>query len=137
MLTLEQIEVGESRLNNSKLTELDIDKLVSVFRMFLADLESKYRYDLKSSLESLDDSLDYARKAAQVAGCLAILEDLGFGVASLQGDLNYKEKDEYFQYVIHAFSKIYPIPVEWSQYDLKRRALGSRRTSQTILTQRV
>lgn len=137
MLNADQIQAGVNRLVANKLTPVDVDSLVSVFRMFLADLEKRYGYDLRGSLEALDDSADAYKKAAQVAACLIIMEGLGYGVAALSGNLNYKEKDEYFQYVVISFSKIYNIPVEWSQYDLRRRALGNPRVSGTIYTQRV
>lgn len=135
MLTSTQIDAGTLRLTEDKLKPVDVDSLVSVFRMFLADLEARYGYDLRGSLESLDDSLDAYKKAAQVAACLIKMEELNFGVASLTGELNYKEKDEYFQYVVIAFSKIYTIPIEWSQYEWKKRQ--GKRTSSTIFTERV
>lgn len=135
MLTSTQISAGSDRLVGDKLTPVDVDSLVSVFKMFLADLETKYGYDLRGSLEALDDSQDSYQKAAQVAACLIKMEELGYGVAALTGELQYKEKDEYFQYVVIAFSKIYDIPIEWSQYEWKKRQ--TRRVSSTVFTQRV
>jgi hypothetical protein len=138
MLTLDQISDGALRLTLGKLNPGDVDSLVSVFQMFLAELEQKYGYKLRKKLEELDDTLDDYQKAAQVAACIIKLEELSYGVASFTGDLSYKEKDEYFQYVIIAFSKIYSIPIEWSQYSLSRWSTGrNSRKSFTIFSDRV
>ena len=67
------------------------------------------------------------------------MQELGFGVADLHGGkraMDYKEKDEYKQFVIIAFSKIYPIPAELSSWDLKRRT-KTNRASGTIFSKRV
>lgn len=130
MLTAAQITVGTARLEAGKLSTTDVSKLVSVFEMFFAELGDKYGYQYQEKLEELDDSADNYENAAQVAACIAIMEDLGFGVARKDGDTKFSEKEEYAQYVLIAFSKIYSIPFEWSQYDLRRRR-ATTRTSQT------
>lgn len=135
MLTAVQIQEGANRLVNDKLAPIDVDATVSILRMFFADLEVRYNYQFKSKLEELNDSLDDYQKAAQVAACLIIMEGLGFGVASLDGELKYKEKDDYAQYVVLIFTKLYPLPVEWSLYDLKRRRT-KKFTSQTYYSRR-
>ena len=116
MLTAAQITAGSARLESGKLSQSDVDQLVSVFRMFFGSLETKYSYQFESKLEDLDDTGNAEKKAAQVAACIIKMEELGFGVASLVGELNYKEKDEYQQYVIIAFSKLYPLPDEMSKF---------------------
>lgn len=128
MLTAEQITAGENRLVSDKLTAVDVDSTVSILRMFFADLETRNSYQFRAKLEELDDSLDDYKKAAQVAACLIIMEGLGFGVAMLDGELKYKEKDDYSQYVVLIFSKLYPIPVELSNYDLRRRRVKTYRS---------
>lgn len=130
MLTAAQITAGTARLVDGKLTDEDVSKLTSVFEMFFAELKTKYGYEYASSLAALDDTGSDDKNAAQVAACIIKMEELGFGVASLTGNVNYKEKDEYAQYVLIAFSKIYSIPFEWSQYDLRRRRTAPR-ASQT------
>lgn len=135
MLTATQITAGTARLVAGKLAAVDVDQLVSVFRMFFADLEGQYEYDFQGKLEELDDTGNSDKKAAQVAACIIKLEELGFGVASLVGNLNYKEKDEYQQYVIIAFTKLYPLPKEFAIVDNRRR-VRTTRTSQTAITVR-
>lgn len=129
MLTAAQIAVGDARLTDpaKKLTPTDVTKLVSVFDMFMAELTDKYGYTYREKLEALEDTdPETGQKAAQVAACMAIMEELGFGVARKDGETKYSEKEEYAQYVLIAFSMIYPIPFEWSQYDLRRRRATSR-----------
>lgn len=132
MLTAIQIQAGEDRLVNDKLTPVDVDSTVSILRMFCADLEVRYGYKFREKLEALDDSENGYQKAAQVAACLIIMEGLGFGVAALDGELKYKEKDDYAQYVTLIFSKLYPIPVEWSIYDLRRRRVRNYASNSTL-----
>lgn len=126
MLKEVEIAEGDSRLGlDKKLLPSDIDKLVGVMRMFFTDLETKYGYDWRTKLEALDDTSDTAQTAAQVAACIIKMEGLGFGVSSLQGGsdaLFYKEKDEYWQYVIIVHTKFYTLPTEFSQYPLSRRS---------------
>jgi hypothetical protein len=139
MLTKVQIDAGATRLAANKLTPEDVDKLVGVMRMFFEDLEPKYGYDWKTKLLALDDSGDTARTAAQVAACIDQMEALGFGVSSLQGGsdaLYYKEKDEYWQYVILVHTKFYTLPSEFTQYPLSRRSLAGGTTG-TAFSQRV
>lgn len=135
MLTAAQIATGTARLVSGKLTDVDVDSLVSVFRMFFADLETVYGYEFSAKLSALDDTGNSLKQCAQIAACLNKMETLGFGVASFTGELNYKEKDEYWQYVVIAFTKIYPLPGEFSVYDWRRRK-RSIRTSSTICTTR-
>lgn len=138
MLTTDQIDAGATRLSSGKLTTEDVDKLVGVMRMFFQDLETKYGYDWRTKLTELDDNADSARTAAQVAACVNQMEDLGFGVSSLQGGsdaLYYKEKDEYWQYVIIVHTKFYTLPSEFTTYSLSRRS--STGVSGTAFSQRV
>lgn len=139
MLTKAQIDAGATRLAANKLTTEDVDKLVGVMRMFFEDLEPKYGYDWKTKLLALDDSGDTARTAAQVAACINQMEALGFGVSSLQGGsdaLYYKEKDEYWQYVILVHTKFYTLPLEFTQYPLSRRTHAGGTTG-TAMSHRV
>lgn len=138
MLTKAQIDAGATRLSASKLTAEDVDKLVGVLRMFFEGLEEKYSYDWRTKLTALDDSGDVARTAAQVAACIIEMEALGFGVSSLQGGsdaLYYKEKDEYWQYVVLVHTKFYALPSEFTQYSLARRT--STGTTGTAFSERV
>lgn len=121
MLTQAQITTGGTRLLTGKLKDTDVTKMITVFRMFLGDLEDKYDYDFDTKLRELDDTGSTGEKAAQVAACITEMEALGFGVAELTGGLNYKEKSDYEQYVIIALSMIYAIPFELSRWDLRRR----------------
>lgn len=139
MLTAEQITAGTARLVASKLTTVDVDKLVGVMRMFFQDLETKYGYDWRTKLEALDDAGDTAKTAAQVAACIIEMEALGFGVSSLQGGsdaLYYKEKDEYWQYVVLVHTKFYTLPPEFTSYPLSRRSSAGGTTG-TAFSQRV
>jgi hypothetical protein len=139
MLTKDQIDAGVTRLSANKLTPEDVDKLVGVMRMFFEGLEDKYGYDWRSKLLALDDGGDTARTAAQVAACINEMEALGFGVSSLQGGsdaLYYKEKDEYWQYVVLVHTKFYPLPAEFTQYPLSRRSLAGGNTG-TVMSERV
>lgn len=138
MLTPDEITAGATRLSAGKLTTEDVDKLVGVMRMFFQDLETKYGYDWRTKLEALDDTSDTARTAAQVAACIDKMEELGFGVSSLQGGsdaLYYKEKDEYWQYVIIVHTKFYTLPSEFTTYPLGRKS--GTTTSGTAFSQRV
>lgn len=137
MLTTAQIDAGAARLDTDKLRAEDIDKTVDVMKMFFQDLASDY--DWATKLAGLDDAADTARKAAQVAACIIILEELGFGVAIMNGGrdaINFKEKDEYWQYVeiIH-FKCGYTLPAVFTTYSLARKA--STRTSSTVYSDRV
>lgn len=135
MLTAAQIAAGTARLVDGKLTQDDVDQFVTVFRMFIGSLETTYGYEFETKLEALDDTGNTEKKAAQVAACAIILEELGFGVAEVKGNTNFREKDEYWQYVMIAFSKLYPIPPELSTWDLKRRT-RTNRVSSTALSSR-
>lgn len=139
MLTKTDIDDGHARLVAGKLTLEDVDKLVGVMKMFFQDLVDKYSYDWLTKLTALDDSAGTARIAAQIAACITKMEGLGFGVSSIgspgmqSGDTNsrggggssdglyYKEKDEYFQYVIVVHTKFYALPPEFTTYPLARR----------------
>lgn len=131
MLTQAQIDAGNTRLQAGKLKAVDVDKMIRVFRLFFTDLEQKYSYNF-SKIADLDDTANTGQQAAQVAACMNVMETLGFGVAGMQGGrdgISYKEKDEYIQYVLIAFSQIYPIPVEFGAYSWGRHISGSRMTS--------
>lgn len=138
MLTKTQIDAGAARLESNKLTTEDVDKLVKVMRMFFQDLEVQYGYDWRSKLTALDDTGSEARTAAQIAACIIAMEDLGFGVSSLQGGsdaLYYKEKDEYWQYVVIVHTTFYTLPPEFTTYPLSRR--GSFPKTGTAMSCRV
>lgn len=137
MLTAAQITEGTARLDTGRLTAPDVDKLVGVMRMFFSDLETKYSYDWRTKLEELDDTSDDAKTAAQIAACIIKMEELGFGVSSLQGGsdaLYYKEKDEYWQYVVIIHTKFYVLPSEFSNYSLSRRSSAGGRSGTAFST---
>lgn len=139
MLTEVEIAAGNSRLELGKLTSTDTDKLVGVMRMFFQDLEAKYGYDWRTKLTALDDNSDTAKTAAQIAACIIKMEALGFGVSSLQGGsdaLFYKEKDEYWQYVVIVHTKFYTLPPEFTTYPLSRRTSAGGQSG-TAFSQRV
>jgi hypothetical protein len=125
MLTTAQITAGASRLTAGKLKGVDVDQTTSILEMwFTKDLIEKYGYDFRTKLAAFDDTGNDNQVCAQIGACLDKLEDLGFGVSSLQGGrdaLNYKEKDEYWQYVQIIFLKMYLLPEEFGVYDIKRR----------------
>jgi hypothetical protein len=132
MLTQDQITAGTAVLSSGKLTAQQIDGLVSGFRMFFGDLETKYGYDWRTKLTALDDNADAAHTAAQVAACFVIMQELGFGVGMMDGGrdaIKFKEKDEYWQYIAFIHSKFYAIPVELSSYSLARGAFRAARSS--------
>lgn len=140
MLTPTDITAGATRLVAGKLIAQDVDKLVGVMRMFFQDLETKYGYDWRTKLTALDDTSDTAHTAAQVAACIDKTEALGFGVSSLQGGsdaLYYKEKDEYWQYVIIVHTKFYTLPPEFTTYPLSRRTGAANGQSGTAMSHRV
>lgn len=141
MLTSAQLDAGRDRLNAGQLTLLDVDQLVSIFRMFFGDLEEKYGYEYEEKLTELNDTGNSREPCAQIAACLIELEDLGFGVTSLKGGrkaIHFSEKEEYWQYVCIAFTKIYMLPAEMSSYDLMRaRFAQTTRTSGSACVDRV
>lgn len=155
MLTSEQIDAGVTRLESGKLTTEDVDKLVGVMRMFFEDLETKYGYDWRTKLLALDDTTETTRTAAQIGACINEMEALGFGVSSLGSPglqssdpankagsgsgadgLYYKEKDEYWQYVVIVHTKFYTLPLEFTTYSLGRRNLAGSVTG-TAMSQRI
>lgn len=140
MLTSAEISAGNLRLSANKLTQVDVSKMVSAFERVFAGLQSKYNYDFKTKLGELDDSLNSEQEAAQVAGILIKLEALGFGVAHLKaggrGGVDMKQRDQYLEFVLYAFSKIYPIPPEFSTFDLMRAAFARRATSSSFESRR-
>ena len=138
MLTQDQIDAGDARLSAGKLTDSDVEDLVSAMRLFCADLETLKGYAWESKLSELDDTGNTKQVAAKCAGALIIMKDLGFGVGAMDGGrdaIKFKEKDEYWQYVAYVHTKFYPIPSEFATYSLARQ--GSRAVSSTIYTRRV
>lgn len=127
MLTPTEITNGNLRLTLGKLKSEDVSGLVSLFRLILAGLEERYNYQYKQKLELLDDNADAGKNAAQVAAILIKLETFGFGVAELTGQrgsgVKFKQLDRYIQHVLFAFSKIYPVPAEFSIFEIKRAIL--------------
>lgn len=141
MLTAAQISAGNSRLSSGKLTAADVDQAASILSMdsFFGGLVEQYGYDFKTKLAEFDDVANPSEKiAAQIAGCLVIMEDLGFGVARKEGGpsaIFFREKEEYWQYVQIIFLKMYKLPKERSTYPLSRRQ--SPASSGTAFTERV
>jgi hypothetical protein len=139
MLTQAQIDLGNAELAAGKLKAQDVDGLVSGFRMFFGDLETKYGYDWRTKLTALDDNADAAHTAAQVAACFLIMQELGFGVGVMDGGrdaIKFKEKDEYWQYLAFIHTKFYPIPVELSGYSLSRGAFRAVKSG-TVVARRI
>jgi hypothetical protein len=140
MITEIQLTEAGARLDDGKITPSDISKLASAFEMFFAGLTAKYGYDYVGKLGELDDTTDVAKTASQVVAALIVMEQEGFGVSGFSGSgsgMFYKEEDEYLKYVLFAFSKIYPIPLEFSKFNVSRWFLDSMRVSSTVLTERV
>lgn len=127
MFTPAELSSAQSRLVTGKLTQVDIDKLVTAFRRVFADLEVEYNYQFESKLSELDDTGNQKQRCAQIAACLVKMEGLGFGVSffttNTKSNLNYSEEDDYIQYVLFAFSKIYPIPAEFAKYSIQRSVI--------------
>lgn len=132
MLTQAQIDAGTARNAGNTLSAVDVSKTAKVLKKFMAELVEKYGYEYETALAALDDS-DGEAKAAQVAACIIKMEELGIGVASLSGSVNYKEKDEYVEYVLLIHAQMYDVPFEWSNYT---RRTPSTRTSQTVSSYR-
>lgn len=141
MLTPTEITAGTARLVGGKLKPEDVGALTSVFHMVFAGLIEDSSYDFETDLTALDDTSDTSKKAAQVAGALIKMEGIGFTGGTLRGGrggLEYSQEAEYNRLVLFAFSKLYPIPKEFSIFDTKRaRYFGARRVSQSVSTPRV
>lgn len=140
MLTAAQITAGNARLVAGKLTAVDVDQAASILSMdtFFGGLIETYGYEFKDRLAEFDDVANPDDQiAAQIAACLIKLEELGFGVALLKGGVEYKEKDEYWQYVQIIFLKMYTLPQELAKYSLARSSRYGRRASQTARSVRV
>lgn len=140
MLTTAQITAGTARLDNGKLTAVDVDQAASILSMdtFFGGLISTYGYSFKTKLAEFDDTGNSDMIAAQIAACLIKLESLSFGVSRLEGGsdaLYYKEKDEYWQYVQIIFLKMYELPKELAKFSLSRAS--NARKSQTAMSWRV
>lgn len=124
MLNNAEIAAGELRLTAGKLKPEDVNSLVSIFRVIFAGLEEKYNYQYKEKLTALDNS---EKEAGQVAAVLIKLQTFGFGVAELTGQrgagVKFKQLDRYIQHALFAFAKIYPVPAEFSLFDIKRAIL--------------
>jgi len=112
MLTDDEITAAAARLTAGKLSGMDVDSMVQNFRILLGPLESTNNYQLQSTLEALDDTLDTRQRAAKVAACLVRLIDSDFGVDLLQSTLVSSDKDQRFLYTLFAFSLFWPIPAE-------------------------
>lgn len=141
MLTQDQIDAGDDRLVAGKITAKDINKIVSAMRLFFYDLETLKKYKWADKLAELDDSADpdSQQVAAQCTGALIIMEELGFGVGSMNGGrdaISFKEKDEYWQYVAFIHTKFYELPVEFSQYSWGRHLSSTRAKTSTVRTVR-
>lgn len=140
MLTQQTIDDGVDRLVDGKLIAVDVSALSSIFDMTFSGTSKASTYDYDGKLAELDDTGNERKLAAQVAGCLIKLQELEFTGAQLQGaggGLNYSANEEYLRYVLFAFSKIYPVPVEFSRFDMGRaRFFNSRRVSGQVDTYR-
>ncbi len=128
MITELELVAGSTRLQNGKLTESDVDKLVSAFRTIFGGLESYYNYQYESKLQSLDDTANSKKQAAQVVACLIKMEILGFPVGSLTGKFGViaSQYDQFLSYALFAFSKIYPIPSEYSTFKIRQKNIFKR-----------
>lgn len=134
MITDEQIEAAQPRLQEKKLGTRDVLSLTSIFRAFVGSLESDYNYDFKTSLESLDDNDDTFRAATMIAG-LEILENKQFKVGKLQGGRSgiYNSQAEYRMEVVkYLFGILYPIPAELSTFNVQRWILINGHVSSTV-----
>ncbi len=127
MLTSAQIALGAARLSSGRLTAVDVDQASSILSMdtFFGGLIDQYGYDFKTKLAEFDDTGNSDEIAAQIAACLIIMEELGFGVGAMDGGrdaIKFKEKEEYWQYVQIIFLKMYKLPAELTKYPLSRKA---------------
>ncbi len=140
MLTPLEITDAESRLVNGRISLLDVDKLVSTFRRVMGILEVVNNYHFEDKLTALDDTNNPRKPCAQIVACLIRMEELGFPVGELTGSsfgIKGSEKDEFLNYALYAFSKIYPIPSEFNQYGVIVTSPKSRRSSSSVRTTRV
>ncbi len=118
MLTPQEIiDAAEERLEDEKLSPLDVDKLITAFRLVIGALETVYSYKFEDKLTALTDANNDFQRCAQLAACLTRMEELGFPVGELTGSsfgIKASEHTEFRGYVLYAFSKVYPIPAELS-----------------------
>ncbi len=70
MLTPVEIIAGDIRLIDNKLSALDIDKLITAFRIILGTLEVVYNYKFETKLTALTDFDNDSKRCAQIAACL-------------------------------------------------------------------
>lgn len=112
MLTAEQITAGALLLTDNKLTESQVDDIVSIWRIYLGNLASGY--SLRSTLEAQTDTVT-SKKCAKLAACLTLWQDVQFDVsgfaatnASRNGyfDSTERERKEIFLYSFGLFWEI-------------------------------
>lgn len=132
MLTDAEITAAASRLNTGKLTESDVDSLVSAFRLLLGPLEVTYNYDLVTDLEALDDTANTRKKAAKLAAILIRLQAEDFGVASLLGDFENLDSEQRRLLIAYGFTILYTLPAELAYLDLISRAMIGRVNSSSV-----
>jgi hypothetical protein len=97
MLTASEIAAGSARLVGNKLSVSDVETLVSTFRLFLKNRFNEFS-GIAEKLAELTDSGD-DRTAAKCAAILTKLEETGFGVLELRGDVNLKDSDQISFYI--------------------------------------
>ena len=142
MLTPEEVTAGTARLTANKLKNEDADKMASIFRRVFAGIEQREGWNFLTELQAVTDAGNDLKQAAQIAACLAKLEELGFAVGELTGSgrsgLKLSEKELSLEYVLYAFSKLHPIPQEFSGIDLRRLLLTrSKRGSSAARVDRI
>lgn len=142
MLTPEEVTAGTARLTANKLKNEDADKMASIFRRVFAGIEQREGWNFLTELQAVTDAGNDLKQAAQIVACLTKLEELGFAVGELTGSgrsgLKLSEKELSLEYVLFAFSKLHPIPQEFSGIDLRRLLLTrTRRGSSAALVDRI
>ena len=132
MLNPTEIQAATARLITSdRIKAVDVDSLVSAFRTVFGGLEQKYGYKFQEKLEAMRDADGQQRQqAAKMVAGLIRLEDLEFTGAALnpgtsRGGLSYSQDSEELAIILYLFSLMYPLPDEFSTYDLKRGSFSN------------
>ncbi len=129
MLSDAEVTAAALTLVDGKLTQKQVNKLVSSFRLLLGPLEVAGDYSLESDLKALDDSGGVDDKAAQMNACLIRLINEDFGVATLDSTLVNSDTEQRELFTLYAFSLMYPIPAELVYRDIYSRLMLLRRQS--------
>ncbi len=113
-LDADQITAGAASLTDNKLTDSQVEDIVSVFRGFLLDLADYY--ELTETLEELEDS-ETKKTCAKLAACLQLFnEEIGFDNGGFAATLanktgfNFSIDTQEFKIFKYAFGLLWTVP---------------------------